>query len=85
MTLAAIRERDANAQCVDPYCHQTAADRRALLAELARIQTAVRELMEGQIRVSNLTRLDPDKPIMVPAFSIAEDLAKILTDGEPET
>lgn len=36
---AAIRDRDADAECVNPRCHQTAADRRALVTELERLHS----------------------------------------------
>ena len=37
--LAAIRNRDDDAECTKPSCHQTAADRRVLLRELERLHS----------------------------------------------
>lgn len=45
--LAEIRARDAEAQCVSPSCHRTAADRRVLLARLDRLQQSYDNLVGG--------------------------------------
>jgi hypothetical protein len=85
--LLAIFKRDAAAECVDPYCHQTAADRRALIAEL-------RKMTSARIRMESLAEAEhiashagsrTERAAHKAAANAYEIALNLLTNGADET